>query len=312
MDKCRFYLANGLASSTRQVYSSAQRQFLQFFSQDTFMIPSQPLLAASEQTLMCFCTYLADRLLHSSIKVYLSAIRSLHIDFGYADPLANRLQLQRLSRGIKRHQGSNLLQRQPVTADFMYVLHRSLDLSNPDNVMLWAACCLGFFGILRAGEFTTNGPFDPLVHLTSADLQVDSHANPQSFRVFIKCSKTDPFQQGCFIFLGCGSVPLCPVTALSNYLHIRGPAAGPLFLFQDGLPLSRSRLSSFLQSTLQAAGVPEKFSGHSFRTRAATMAAQKGLPDHLIRTLGCWSSDAYLLYVRTLVETIISVTVKLS
>ena len=223
-DKCQFYLTNGLASSTRQVYASAQCHFLKFCSQDTPIKPSQPLLPASEQTLMHFCTHLTDSLHHSSIKVYLSAVRSLHIDYGFADPIVNRLQLQRLLRGIKRHHGSDLPQRQPVTADLMSVLHKSLDFTNPDNVMLWAACCLGFFGFLRAGEFTTNGPFDPTVHLTAADLQVDSSTNPQSFRVLIKCSKTDPFRQGSFIYLGRGSLPLCPVTALTNYLHLHGPA----------------------------------------------------------------------------------------
>lgn len=261
---------------------------------------------------MRFCTHLADRLHHSSIKVYLSAVRSLHIDYGFADPIVNRLQLQRLLRGIKRHQGSNLPQRQPVTADLMSVLHKSLEFTNPDNVMLWAACCLGFFGFLRAGEFTTNGTFDPTVHLTAADLQVDSSTNPQSFRVLIKCSKTDPFRQGCFIYLGRGSLPLCPVTALTNYLHLRGPGSGPLFMYQDGSPLSRSQLSSFLQTTLQAAGIPGKFSGHSFRIGAATTAAQRGVPDHLIKTMGRWSSDAYLLYVRTPVETILSVAERLA
>ena len=238
---------------------------------------------------------------HSSIKVYLSAVHSLHIDYGYPDPLSNWLQLQRLLRGIKRHQGSNPPQRQPVTADLMGVLHQLLDLSNPDNVMPWAACCLGFFGFLRAGEFTTNSSFDPLVDLTPADLQVDSSTNPQSFRVFINCAKTDPFRHGCFIFLGHGSAPLCPVLVLTNYLHLRGPCAGPLFIFQDGCPLSRALLSSLLQATLQAAGVPGKFSGHSFRIGAATTASQRGIPDHPIRTMGRWSSDAYLLYVRTLV-----------
>ena len=59
-----------------------------------------------------------------------------------------------------------------------------------------------------------------------ADVQVDSSTNPQSFGVFIKCSKTDPFCKGCFIFLGCGSFPLCPVVSLTNYLHLRGP--GPV------------------------------------------------------------------------------------
>ena len=53
-------------------------------------------LSTNEQTLLRFCSHLADRLHHSSIKVYLSAIRSLHIDQGFPDPLVNSLQLQRL------------------------------------------------------------------------------------------------------------------------------------------------------------------------------------------------------------------------
>ena len=149
-DKCHFYLANGLAPSTRQVYGSAQRQFLEFCSQDSPSNWNQPLLPANEQTLMHFCAHLADRLHHTSIKVYLSAVRSLHIDYGFPDPLTSCLQLQRLL-GIKRHQGSNLSQHQPVTGDLMSVLHQSLDFTNPDNVMLWAMCCLCFFGFLRAG-----------------------------------------------------------------------------------------------------------------------------------------------------------------
>ena len=58
-------------------------------------------------------------------------------------------------------------------------------------------------------------------------------------------------RKGCLMFFGRGSVPLRPVTALSNYLHLRGAGAGSLFLFRDDLPLTWSRLSSFLQSTLQ-------------------------------------------------------------
>ena len=310
--KYQFYLSNALAPSTRQVYGSAQCQFLDFCSQDIPSDSSHPLLAASEQTLMCFSAHLADHVHHSSIKVYLYAVRSLHIDYSYPDPLIDCLQLQRLLRGIKRHQGSNPPHCQPVTADLLTIVRKSLELTIPDNVILWATYSLGFFGFLRAGEFTTNGPFDPSLHLTVADLQVDSSTNPQSLRVFIKCKKSYPFRQGRFNFLGCGSSSLCTVAALTNYFHLRELGMGALFIFQNGCFLSQAHLSSFLQSTLQAAEIPRKFSGHSFRIEAATTAAQQGIPDHLITTMGLRSSEIYLLYVCTPVDSILSVAERIS
>ena len=52
-------------------------------------IQNQPPLPASKRMLMRFCTRLAGRLYHSSIKVFLSAVRSLHIVYGFSDPLSN-------------------------------------------------------------------------------------------------------------------------------------------------------------------------------------------------------------------------------
>jgi len=99
----------------------------------------------------------------------------------------------------------------------MRIIQRSLDTHNSEHVMLLAACCLRFFGFLRAGEFTVNSIFDPSIHLTVQDLQVDAEVNPSSLRVCIKSSKTDPFRQGCFIELGRGQAPLCPISAILAY-----------------------------------------------------------------------------------------------
>ena len=57
---------------------------------------------------------------------------------------------------------------------------------------------------------------------------------------------------------------------------------------------------------------PGKFSGYSFQIGAATTVAQKGIPDHLIKTIGRLHSEAYSLNVHTPVDTILSVAGRLA
>ena len=193
----------------------------------------------------------------------------------------------------------------------MKVIHSSLLPNDYSHTMFWASCCRGYFGFLRAGEFTVNSRYDASIHLSVQDLQLDSTSNPTCLRVYIKCSKTDPFRQGCFIYLGRGHSSICPIASLMAYLHLCGPTPGPFFVHQDGQPLSRAQLSHFLQSTLSAAGIPGSFSGHSFQIGAATTAAQQGLPDHLIKIMGRWYSNAYQQYIRSPVQSILEVVGRL-
>ena len=97
-----------------------------------------------------------------------------------------------------------------------------------------------------------------------------------------------------------------------TYLSQRGSSPGPLFLLQDGRPLSRGILTDWLRQVTSAAGIAGNFSSHSFRIGAATVAAHNGIPDHLIQALGHWSSNAYQLYLRTPSESLASVSQQLS
>ncbi|KAK3730899.1 hypothetical protein QZH41_012612 [Actinostola sp. cb2023] len=219
---------------------------------------------------------------------------------------------------IKRSQGSLTYlpscQRLPITDSLMRTIFRALDFNTFDHVMFWAACSLAYFGFLRSAEFIVPNlaSFSPSIHLQVSDLAFDSVTEPSFLRVWIKASKTDPFRKGCHVHIGRGSPPLCAVSAVAAYLNRRGGAPGPLFLMEDGQPLSREQLSNWLRSIFATTGVDGNFSSHSFRIGAATVAANNGVLNHTIQALGRWTSNAYLAYIRTPAESLATVSQQLS
>ncbi|XP_032231616.1 uncharacterized protein LOC116614582 [Nematostella vectensis] len=136
-------------------------------------------------------------------------------------------------------------------------------------------------------------------------------SNPTMLRIHVKASKTDPFRKGTHVFIGRAKPPVCAVEAVLGYPARRGGAPGPLFVMESGQPLSRQKLTSWLREILQLEGVPGNYSSHSFRIGAATVAACNGLPDHLIQTLGRWTSGAYRSYIRTPADVLAGASSKL-
>lgn len=238
-----------------------------------------------------------------TIRTYLSALRFFQIRAGLPDPsLSPTPRLTYVLKGIHKlspvHQQKHRL---PITMHMLRELHRiwSKPPIQHDCVMLWAACCLGFFGFLRAGEFTCTGTNCTNPPLLPSDIVVDSRTNPQLITVHLRYSKTDPFGVGCHVYLGRTNTTPCPVAAVLKYLSVRSSSPGPLFLFEDGTPLSRSALVVRLRSALTQAGInANQYSGHSFRIGAATAAAQAGYSDSFIQSLGRWKSAAFIAYIR--------------
>lgn len=262
---------------------------------------------ASEPVLCRFVSHIAEAgLKFRTIKVYLSAVRFLHIAEGEGDPFGPSLhRLHYILQGVRRveaEKGTEKRPRLPMSPDILRKMKAVWEAEpRSDAIMLWAACCLGFFGFLRSGEMTVpaDNTYDPACHLSRKDIAVDDPANPGVLRVTIKQSKTDPFRKGIDLFIGKTSADLCPVKALLKYLVVRGKKEGPLFVFGDGRFLTRQRLVEAVRQALSKAGMdPTQYCGHSFRIGAATTAARQGMEDSVIKTLGRWRSLAYLDYIR--------------
>ena len=151
---------------------------------------------------------------------------------------------------FRARSGSQPKPRLPTTPDLLDILRRQwLGPRNPEYITLWAAACTGFFGFLRAGEFTvpTVQSYDPEVHLSLCDLALDSHSAPSLIRLRIKQNGSIPSGGGRISW----SYPFLPVSRA-------GPdklLSSPLFVFQSGSPLTRSALVSHLQSALDRAGI---------------------------------------------------------
>ena len=183
-------------------------------------------------------------------------ISYLHVIFQIPFNMGRMQLLEKCLKGLKRLKGEKLRDRRPITVKELEFLHAALHpqfTDSVDNVMLWAAFTLAFFGFLRCSEFTCNSPFDATYHLSRTDIIFHPNIlHAESYDVVIKRSKTDLFRRECRLTIGSSYDKLCPVRAMKTYL-LQLPSEQtlqPLFKFKSGDPLTRTALTSHLRRLL--------------------------------------------------------------
>jgi len=313
---------SSLSANTKAVYASGMNQYRVFLEKMGYRDARSVTPQISEDTLIKFIAYLNTRLdvQYSTIKLYLCGIRHHYIRYGVNTPLQSgvtNVRVYTFLKSVKRNQQSLPTKRLPVDIGLLSQIVSYLNkgcFGFHDDALMKSCFTLAFFGFLRCAEFTVKENFSEHDNLCLTDLEITQ----EKIVVNLKTSKTDPFRKGVAIHIHATHNDVCPLTAIKAYLALRESHGGArqssaLYVTNDGNPLTRTKFISNLKFVLQCLGLDEsKFSGHSLRIGAATTCSKLRLEDHLIKTLGRWSSDCYTRYIRTAQSTIQAAQIAMS
>ena len=212
--------------------------------------------------------------------------------------------------------GSQARIRLPITSNLLRQIKQALDRSShPAKLVFWAVASTAFFGFFRLGELLLDSAqvFNESTCLSWGDVAVDNRSAPSMIQIHLKKSKCDQYGSGADVVVGITGDELCPVSAICQYLMLRGDKKGSFFLDPDGKAVRKPWFVEQLRSILGSTGAPQhQYAGHSFRIGAATTAAMAGVEDSTIQALGRWHSAAFLQYIRTPKECLARISVTLA
>ena len=254
---------------------------------------------------------------HESIGKYVSTVRSWY----------RRRNRARLGLGSEGSRIADLLRGyarlvpQPPPLERIGVTPEQLALgwsARGTSQMFRAMTAVALIGLMRGIEVCVedDGTFETEQHLVPADVSlatVPARA-PQAARALrLRMRKRKDLR----VLRGKHDSVLLPqggdgahfdvVDELMEWLRQRRaaglPDSAPLFCHPDGGGVRVSELRAEVKATMAAIGLdPALYGAHSLRIGGATAALAAGVPPSLIRLMGRWSSDVYLLYCRMSLE----------
>jgi hypothetical protein len=284
-------VGSGLAISTRKRYGVGMRGLHRF----AVAIGWRPQLPVSEAVLCLFVASRAGEIKATTMKGYLCAIYSWHVDEGVPVDFTPFRTLKRALRGMELlDKGVPTKRAHPVTMAAVALMGSATNVNNIDEVVFMAIASLATAGLFRLGELVPSNWRDPPV-LAASRVRVLE----EGVEVHLPRSKTDPTGAMGPMFISKNKGLACPWLWLRRMRQMVPVRQGqPAFKNAEGKAISREWVIHRLNTMMTRVGLGGlRYSGHSFRRGGATSLAAAGVQDHIIAKLGRWKSATYQLYV---------------
>ncbi|KAF8581630.1 hypothetical protein K439DRAFT_1647853 [Ramaria rubella] len=266
-------LSHSLASSNLKGYGHTVKQYLKFCDKEK--IPRKLRWPANKLVL---CSFAASHTLSERLAYVVNGITNL------APPTSIQAP------------------RPPVTRAMLQALYNGLDLAEPFHTAVFTAACDAFWGQCSLGELLCNtlNTFDARRHLTTASYTI--HTNSATITLPWMNTKKG---RGEVVTLAHQIAPLDPATTHTLHWTInQAPIRSHLYAytrFSTFVPLTKSVFLHCCNKIWADAGHPQT-TGHSFQIGGTTELLLAGVPPDVVKAMGHWNSDAFLVYWRSLNE----------
>jgi len=271
------YLQAATSENTRKTYRSAVRHFERWGG----------YLPTDKDIVIRYLLEHADSLNPRTLEVRLTALSQWHQFQEFDDPCSNP-EVRKTLKGIRRTHGQPKRKAKALRLEELAVMLNWLNAQPDSNKKLrdLALIQIGFFGAFRRSE---------LVNIKVEHLKWES----EGLVINLPKSKTDQEGGGLFRAIPKTNTIVCPVTALSNWLHKTGIDSG--FIFRPinrwdhikDKSLNPGAINELLKSLAWACGFDfaAELSSHSFRRGLSTSAAREDVSFEYIKKQGGWVSD---------------------
>jgi hypothetical protein len=302
--KLDLVLRNGYAPQTNKNYSYAIRRFLDFSAKCG--IPAADALPASPKIVSLFIANGVGTTSESTARGNLSAIAAWHRINGF--PFETPPQITIIKKGIRAlwpGEKQKKAPRKPISPGMMLALIKQWRTGSPKELCALAIALAAWCGIARLGELLPPSASEvDAKRLPRRNHWTPSPTIPNCSSISLPWTKTTLWK-GATICLLPQKYPFDPSLAIATHLMSSPlPSTHLLCEYQDSHTtqvLDKFTFMLMANAIWKSHGWPS-LSGHSFRIGGTTTYLRAGVDPKVVKKMGRWTSDAFLLYWRNTEE----------